>query len=119
MEYRLYKEQGILQCYVYSIKNSEIEKQLKQKEENERLGITSDEDEQEKIYGEPIEIVIDLNSNGGISFFTPNKVELYEKDNFVDGVHVEFKDDLDFVFLISFKEFKKIYYEYKEITNAS
>ena len=119
MEHKLYKEQGILECYVYSIKNSEIEKQLKQKAENERLGITSDEDEEEKIYGESIEIVINLNSNGGVSFFTPNKVELFEEGNSVDGVHVEFKDDLDFVFLISFEEFKKLYFEYKGITNGN
>lgn len=119
MEYKLHKEQGILECYVYSIKNSEIEKQIKQKEENERLGIISDEDEEEKIYGEPIEIVINLNSAGGISFFTPNKVELYEEGNFTNGVHVEFKENLDFVLLIEFKEFKKLYLEYKGITNGN
>lgn len=118
MNYKLYLPQGILECYVYSVKNSEIEKQLNQKAESERLGIIINRDDEERIYGEPVKIVIDLNSNGGISFFTRNRVELYEKDNFVDAVYVEFKNDLDFVLLINFKEFKKLYFEYKGINNG-
>ena len=45
MEYKLYKEQGILECYAYSVKNSELEKKLLQKQQNEKLGIESDFEE--------------------------------------------------------------------------
>jgi len=119
MEYKLYKEQGILECYVYSVKNSELEKKLLQKQQNEKLGIESDFEEDDKIYGEPIQMVIDFKALGDPIFFTPNKVELFEEENFVDGVHIEFGEDLDFVFLISFEEFKKLYYEYKGIINGN
>ena len=118
MEHKFYAQQGILQCYAYSVKNSEIEKQLKQKEEQEKLGIAFDV-EDEKIYGEPMQMVLDFNSNGGISFFTPNKAEIYEEGNFTDATHVEFEGDLDFVLLVSFEEFKKIYYEYKGIVDGN
>jgi hypothetical protein len=64
-------------------------------------------------------MVLDFNSNGGISFFTPNKAEIYEEGNFTDATHVEFEDDLDFVLLVSFEEFKKIYYEYKGIVDGN
>jgi len=118
MEYKFYAQYGILECYVYSVKNSEIEKQIKQKEEQQKLGITYDI-EDEKIYGEPIKMVLNLNSNGGISFFTPNKAEIYEEGNIVDATHVEFESELDFVLLMKFEEFKKIYYEYKGIINGN
>lgn len=115
MEYKFYKEQGVLVCNAYSVKNSEIEKKRKLQEEKERLGISSDYDDDEKVYGEPIKMVIDFHALGNPIFFTPNKVELFEEENFVEGVYVEFGGDLDFVFLISFEEFKKLYFEYKGI----
>jgi len=118
MKYKFHAKQGVLECYVYSIKNSEIEKKLQEQRKNEELGISSS-DEEEKIYGEPIEIVIDLTTNGGVAFFTPNKVELFEEANFVEGVHVEFENGSDFVFLMGHKDFKNIYYEYKGIDNGS
>ena len=114
MEYNFLKEHGILECYAYSIKNSELEKKLRQKEQNERLGIEDDEDN-EDVYGEPIKMVIDFDALGGIGFFTPNKVEIYEEGNFVEGTYVEFNADLNFVLLIDFENFKTIYYKYKRV----
>lgn len=118
MKHKFFKDQGILECYAYSVKNSEIEKKILEKEQNEKLGIV-DSEEETKIYGEPIKMVVDFRSLGDPMFFTPNKIEIYEEGNFVDGVHIEFGEDTDFVFLIDFEEFKKIYYEYKGITNGS
>ena len=44
---------------------------------------------------------------------------MYEEGTFEDATHVEFEDDLDFVLLVSFEEFKKIYYEYKGIVDGN
>lgn len=118
MQHKLHLSQGLLECYVYSVKNSEIEKKIHEQQQKEKLGIDSGDDD-EKIYGEPIEMIIDLKSLGDPIFFTPNKVELFEEGNFVDAIHVEFKNDLDFVFLITFKDFKKLYYDYKGISNGN
>jgi len=115
MKYKFHKEEGILECFVYSIKHSELEKARKKREQNERLGIETsfnEYDEEEKLYGEPIEIVLNLNAFGGIGYFTPNKVEMYEENNFHDGVYLEFIHDIDFVILMSFKEFKEIYLDF-------
>lgn len=120
MKYKFYKEQGILECYVYSIKNADIEKKILEDKQNEKLGIDiDDENAENKIYGEPIEMVVNFKELGDPIFFTPNKVELYEEFNFEEGIHVEFSKDLDFVFLISFEEFKELYFEYKGITNGN
>ena len=122
MKHKFYKEKGILECSVYSIKHSELEQARKIQEQRERLGIESSingENEAEKIYGEPVEIVLDLNAFDGIAFFTPNKVELFEENNFEEGVYVEFVQDIDFVLLISYKDFKKIYFEFKDVKNGS
>lgn len=119
MAHKFYKHQGILECEVYSVKNSELEKKMRIKEQNERLGIENDEDDEEDVYGEPIKMVLDFNQMGGICFFTPNKSEIYEEGNFVEGTYVEFESDLNFVLLIEFDTFKNIYYEYKGIINGN
>lgn len=113
MEHKFYKEQGVLKCFAYSIKSSEVEKKIKNKE---KFG---EDFEDEEIYGEPIQMVLDFKQLGSPLFFTPNKVELYEEGNFENGVHVEFMESLDFVLLISFIEFEKLYYDYKDISNGS
>ena len=64
-------------------------------------------------------MVIDFKCLGDPNFFTPNKIEIYEEGNFVEGVHIDFKEDVDFVFLIEFEEFKKMYLEYKGITDGN
>ena len=112
MKHKFFKKQGVLKCYAYSVKNSDIEEKIKNKE---KYGIEGDD----KIYGQPIKMVLDFNSMGGVMFFTPNKVELYEEGNFVEGVHVEFADEVDIVLLIEFETFKDIYYEYKGITDGN
>jgi len=106
-EYKLHKKEGILECYVYSIKNSDLLK--KEDDLNERLGIPSIK---EKIYGVPAKIVIDINNLGGIIYFIPNKIEIYEEGNFTEGIYIEFKDNLDFIVLIPFEEFKELYFDY-------
>ena len=112
MKHKFFKEHGVLECYVYSVKNSEIEEKIKNKE---KYGIEGDDE----IYGQPIKMVLDFNSMGGVMFFAPNKVELYEEGNFVEGVHIEFANEVDIVLLIEFETFKDIYYEYKGITDGN
>ena len=110
MKYKFFKKQGVLKCYAYSVKNSDIEEKIKNKE---KYGIEDD-----KIYGQPIEMVLDFDLLEGVMFFTPNKVELYEEGNFEEGVHVEFGKDVDMVLLIDFETFQNIYYDYKGITDG-
>jgi len=112
MEHKLHKEAGILECYAYSVKNSDIEEKIKNKE---KYGI----DDNDKVYGQPIQMVLNIEKLGDVSFFTPNKVELYEEGNFEDGTHIEFSEEVDMVLLISFDEFKKLYFDYKGITNGN
>lgn len=112
MKHKFFKDQGILECYAYSVKNSDIEEKIKNKE---KYGIEGDE----KIYGQPIRMVLDLDALGDVMFFTPNKIELYEEGNFEEAIHVEFGKDVDVVLLLTFEEFQNIYYQYKGITDGN
>jgi hypothetical protein len=109
-DYTLHKEHGILECHVYSIKNSDLLK--KEDDISERLGIPS---VKEKIYGVPAKIVINIKNLEEIIYFIPNKIEIYEEGNFVEGTHIEFKDNLDFIVLIPFEEFKELYFDYIDL----
>lgn len=103
MEYSF--KDGIFQGFVYAVNNAEIGEAIEKKE---RFG---DMIATEKVYGRPIPIVMDFNLLGGITYFTPNTVEVYEEGNNVSGVHVEFASEADFVLIVEFEDFKENVYK--------
>lgn len=109
--YKLHKIEGVLECQLYSIENSQMDNESRM----ESLGIYN----KSKVHGQPINAVIDLKALGEIMFFLPNRIEIYEDFNFVDATSVEFGENLSLVILIPFEDFKRIYLEYKGITDGN
>lgn len=107
----MHKEEGILECKVYSIENSLIAK----KEQMDIMGISD-----VKLYGRAINAIINFNALGDVLFFIPNKVEIDEGGDYEEIVnfqatYVEFKEELTFIIMMPFEEFKKLYFDYKNI----
>lgn len=104
---------GVLECYVYAIKYSDLTKADTDKERYESLGLPVPSDDEEDIIGEAKKILIDLSLIGGISYFHEDEVRLSE-DETTNATLVQFKDGLQFVLIISFNDFKDLYYTYKK-----
>ena len=105
--HKFIKEANVIECYVYAIKNSPNSGESL----TERLGVQIDE----KVYGEPMKVVMNLKSLGEPLYFMPNKVEIYQEDNFIEGTFIAFPNEYDFILLVSFTDFKKIYYDYIDL----
>lgn len=107
------EETGVFECYTYAIKKKNQEESEKQKNYFRELGIEN-ESEDAEVYGEPIKTILNFNMFGGVLYFNEDKVELFEKDNFVETTSVVFVNEYKFIFLMSFAEFKKIHETYIE-----
>jgi hypothetical protein len=99
-------ETGVLECFTYAVNNFSSKEKEKENEYKEQLGLPIEE---VAVFGESTKAVLNFNILGGILYFHKDRTELYEKDNLVDTVLVEFQTGHSFVLLIPFTQFKELH----------